>query len=568
MLRVLKHQSPLIVIYALVLTSLFSCDAQPAVAQNWPTILLSSPVSGFSEPVHITHAGDGSGRLFIVERAGLIRIIKNGVVLSTPFLDLTSHLACPGDSGGLHGMAFPPQYSSKGYFYVKYVDPFCTTTVSRFWITSNPDVADVNGEQIVLTVDQLGGNPGHAGGPLYFGPQDQYLYISTGDAGNGGAGDIDNAQNPGLLLGKVLRIDTETGNPATYTIPPSNPYVNTPGYQGEIWALGLRNPWRFSFDRQTADLYIADVGATDREEIDFQSAASPGGENYGWRIMEGSQCYNGAPCDTTGLTLPVSEYDHSQGDCSITGGMVYRGQNYPNMQGIYFYGDYCSGRIWGLRQQGNQWQSTLLLDTNFNVVSFGEDENGDLFVTDYVGGVIYKITDTSLTCSFSDDFEDGVQPAWLIRKPNFMETGGNYVGTPAGGSAESVATPVFAGCSTYSVAAAMQTAGGASNKISLLGWYVDKNNLVELLVKEENDKVILKQKINGRVVTKSKALVTITPNTSYLFRVNFDGNNFNVYVDGNPTAIITMSPSGPVPVGSVGFRVKRTIGTFGDITVQ
>jgi glucose/arabinose dehydrogenase len=230
-------------------------------AQSWPVITLSSPITGFIEPVHITHAGDGSGRLFIVQRAGLIRVVKNGVVQSTPFLNLTSHLACSGQSGGLHGMAFPPNYSSKGYFYVKYVDASCFNVIARFHLTADPDVADLASEQIVLRVSQMGGQPGHAGGPLYFSPQDGYLYASFGDAGDASPGDTQNrAQDPSLLLGKVIRIDTETGTPATYTIPSTNPYVNTPGYRGEIWALGVRNPWRFSFDRNTADLYIGDVG--------------------------------------------------------------------------------------------------------------------------------------------------------------------------------------------------------------------------------------------------------------------------------------------------------------------
>jgi glucose/arabinose dehydrogenase len=181
-------------------------------------------------------------------------------------------------------------------------------------------------------------------------------------------------------------------NAPPYAIPASNPYTQTNGYRDEIWALGLRNPWRFSFDRDTGDIYIGDVGQGSYEEIDYQSASSAGGENYGWRVMEGAHCYNAASCDTTGLTLPVAEYDHSLG-CSVTGGMVYRGQDFPSMFGIYFYADYCSGRIWGLQHDGAAWQSILLDDTSYDISTFGDDEAGNLYLTDYFAGDIYMITE-------------------------------------------------------------------------------------------------------------------------------------------------------------------------------
>jgi glucose/arabinose dehydrogenase len=264
---------------------------------------------------------------------------------------------------------------------------------------------------VILTIDQPYAN--HNGGQLAFGPNDGYLYIATGDGGRGGD-PHNHAQNPDSLLGKILRIDVEPISPtqtispnyvlylpiifgtnqprSSYRIPPSNPYTQTAGYRDEIWALGLRNPWRFSFDRQTGDLYTGDVGQGSYEEIDHQPASSPGGENYAWRIMEGAHCYNAASCNTTGLTLPVVEYNHSLG-CSVTGGAVYRGQDYAGMQGIYFYADYCSGRIWGLQYDGATWQSTLLDDTSYNVSTFGQDEAGNLYVTDYFAGDIYMITE-------------------------------------------------------------------------------------------------------------------------------------------------------------------------------
>jgi glucose/arabinose dehydrogenase len=237
----------------------------------------------------------------------------------------------------------------------------------------------------VLKVDQPFAN--HNGGQLAFG-RDGYLYIGMGDGGSGGDPQ-NNGQKPSTLLGKMLRIDVESGQ-VPYAIPPSNPFRQKAGYRPEIWALGLRNPWRFSFDRETGDLYIGDVGQNAYEEVDFQPSSSKGGQNYGWKIMEGTQCFESNTCDKKGLTLPVVEYEHSQG-CSVTGGVVYRGQNYPGMRGIYFYGDYCSGRVWGLKRSGTTWQNTLLSKTSYSISSFGEDQAGNVYMTDYGSGDIYLI---------------------------------------------------------------------------------------------------------------------------------------------------------------------------------
>jgi glucose/arabinose dehydrogenase len=379
---------------------------------SWPSITLVKEAGGLSQPVHITRAGDGSGRLFVVEQGGRIRIIKGGVLLTKPFLDITSRVSCCGERG-LLSLAFPPDYASKGYFYVDYTNLSGNTVVARYYISTDADVADPDSEEAILTVDQPYTN--HNGGQLAFGPNDGYLYIGMGDGGSGGDPQ-NNAQNPASLLGKILRIDVEPtqvisanfslylpivfagNNPvsnSSYDIPVSNPYTQTSGYRGEIWALGLRNPWRFAFDRQTGDLYIGDVGQGKREEIDYQPDASAGGENYGWNIMEGSECYNAASCNTSGLTLPVTEYlTHSDGNCAVTGGMVYRGQDYSGMQGIYFYADYCSGQIWSLKYDGVVWQNSLtLFDAPFRISSFGEDEDGNLYVTDYSNGDIYMIAE-------------------------------------------------------------------------------------------------------------------------------------------------------------------------------
>jgi glucose/arabinose dehydrogenase len=353
---------------------------------DWPKVVLSQQVSGLEGPVHVTHAVDGSGRLFIVEQTGRIRVVQAGVLLSTPFLDLTDRVGCCGERG-LLSVAFPPDYPQKGYCYVNYTDRSGSTVVARYHTMDDPNLADPGSEEVVLTIGQPYAN--HNGGQLAFGPGDGYLYIGMGDGGAGG--DPQNhAQNPSSLLGKMLRIDVESGV-VPYAIPPTNPYTQTAGYRPEIWALGLRNPWRFSFDRQTGDLYIGDVGQGQWEEIDFQAASSSGGDNYGWRIMEGAHCYDSATCDQTGLVLPVVEYDHSQG-CSVTGGVVYRGESYPRMRGVYFYGDYCTGRVWGLRRNGGAWESTPLADTPFRITHFGEDEAGNVYVVDYNGG-IYLIAD-------------------------------------------------------------------------------------------------------------------------------------------------------------------------------
>lgn len=375
----------------------------------WPDITLTQTVSGLSQPLHVAHAGDGSGRLFVVEKAGVIRIVQGGAVLPTHFLSITHRVGSSGGEQGLLSVAFPPDYASKGYLYVNYTDVNGDTVVSRFYITADPDVADPASEQIILTIDQPYTN--HNGGQLAFGP-DGYLYIGMGDGGSGGDPD-GNGQDPATLLGAILRIDVEPAPPVApvftpthwiylplvlsqngngglpYDIPPTNPFTQTAGYRAEIWAWGLRNPWRFSFDRETGDLYIGDVGQNNYEEINFQPADSGGGENYGWAIMEGNHCYPSGPCNETGLVLPVAEYDHSLG-CSVTGGVVYRGTT-SALQGIYFFGDYCSGRIWGLAQEAGTWSTQILATTGLAISSFGEDEAGNVYLTDFWNGAVYQI---------------------------------------------------------------------------------------------------------------------------------------------------------------------------------
>ena len=366
----------LIVVLALTFLAL------SAVAQ--PNLHLSPIATGLTQPLALTHAGDD--RLFVTQQAGQILILGR----TTFFLDVHTLVSCCQERG-LLSVAFHPHYRDNGYFYVDYTNKSGDTIIARYSVMpGDPEHADPTSSVILMTIPQPYAN--HNGGQLQFGP-DGYLYIGMGDGGAGG--DPENrAQNLNALLGKILRIDVDSGLP--YAIPPANPFAHTPNTRAEIWAYGLRNPWRFSFDRTTRDLWIGDVGQDKYEEVDFQPASSGGGENYGWRLTEGLHCYNPATsCPTTGLTLPVAEYSHVSGNCSVTGGYRYRGDLYPAMYGTYFYGDYCSGMIWGATPQRDGSVTTrLLLDTTLQISAFGEDVRGELYVVDIGHGVVYQLTDS------------------------------------------------------------------------------------------------------------------------------------------------------------------------------
>lgn len=339
-------------------------------------------VGGFTKPVYLTHAGDGSERLFVVEQAGRILILTDGVTNPTPFLDIIERVGSDGLEQGLLSVAFHPDYSSNGQFFVNYTNRQGNTVVARYNVSNNPGVADPASEKILLTIQQPYGN--HNGGQVIFGP-DGYLYIGMGDGG--AANDPQNrAQDLGTLLGKILRIDVNSGDP--YGVPQTNPFVNNNGARPEIWSYGWRNPWRFSFDATTNDMYIADVGQNQYEEVHVEWAGQAG-RNYGWRLMEGAHCHIPADCDpeAQNLALPITEYDHSLG-CSITGGYVYRGAQYPALTGIYFYGDFCSGRIWGLRYESdNSWSEAQFMQSDTAISSFGQDEAGELYLLDHKGDI-------------------------------------------------------------------------------------------------------------------------------------------------------------------------------------
>lgn len=325
--------------------------------------------SGLDRPVDIQSARDGSGRLFIVEKYGVIRVYQNGQLLDQPFLNIDDRVNDDGNEMGLLGLAFHPNYEQNGYFYVNYTGSGGHTRISRFQAGGNS--ADPGSEKVLMVVNQPYRN--HNGGALAFGP-DGHLYIALGDGGS--AGDPQkNGQNPRTLLGKILRIDVDNGDP--YAIPADNPFGN------EVWAYGLRNPWRISFDRATGDLWIGDVGQNQWEEIDHLPANSPGGANFGWSIMEGNHPFDGSP--QPGLLLPAAEYGRESG-CSVTGGYVYRG-TMPEWNGIYLFGDYCSGKIWGLILLDGEWQARLLFEAGLRITSFGEDESGEVYLASDTGSV-------------------------------------------------------------------------------------------------------------------------------------------------------------------------------------
>lgn len=349
---------------------------------------LQPVADGFEQPTLVTHAGDE--RLFVVEQAGTIRVIIDGDVAETPFLDLTDRVGAMGSEQGLLGLAFAPNHTESGLFYVNYTDSEGNTVVSRFSLSDDPDVADPASEEIVLTQAQPA--PNHNGGMLAFGP-DSYLYIGFGDGG--GQGDPDgNGQRLDTWLGKILRIevDPEYTEGTPYIVPEDNPFVGDDSAEPEIWAVGLRNPWRFSFDRETGDLWIADVGQSSYEEVN-RLEANTARANLGWSIMEGPSCYSIDPCDDADLIEPVFSYTHESGDgCSVTGGYVSRGEEFADLFGVYVLADYCTGLLWG---GGEDATGTLVfsesVETGLNISSFGEGADGRLYLASHGDGAIYEL---------------------------------------------------------------------------------------------------------------------------------------------------------------------------------
>lgn len=358
-------------------------DQPPA---DTSTLTLERVADGLSFPLYLT-APPGDARFFIVEKGGRIRIIADGALRPDPFLDISS-LVSGGSEQGLLGLAFHPDYASNGRFFVDYTDTNGDTRIVQYKVGADPNQADPASARILLTVEQPYSN--HNGGQLAFGP-DGYLYVGMGDGGSGGDPQ-GHGQNAGDLLGSLLRLDVsaDTG----YAIPSDNPWADSSGARGEVWSIGLRNPWRFSFDRSNGDLYIADVGQNEIEEVDVSPRASGGGRgaNYGWNIMEGNSCFSSGSCDRSGLVLPATQYTHADG-CSVSGGYVYRGDAIPSLQGTYFYADFCSGWVRSFRYENGHateprsWPS---LAPGGNIPSFGEDSHGELYVMSADGGV-YRV---------------------------------------------------------------------------------------------------------------------------------------------------------------------------------
>jgi len=361
----------------------------PAVIPTPSVDLALQPVaSGLSSPVHLA-SPPNDNRLFVVEQPGRIRIIQNGALIPAPFLDIDAKVLSGGERG-LLSVAFHPSYSTNRHFFVYYTDNNGDIQVERYTASAtSPNTADAASARPILNVPHPG-NSNHNGGQLAFGP-DGFLYIGTGDGGSGGD-PPNNAQNRNVLLGKILRLDVNPSGSGAYTVPASNPFVGQANVRSEIWAYGLRNPWRFSFDRAGSVLYIGDVGQNRREEIDAVALA-PSGVNFGWRIMEGTGCHNPAMlCDQAGLTLPVHEYDTSGGNCAVTGGFVYRGTAIPQVVGLYFFSDYCKGGLRSFRLVNGaatdvrEWNAGV----GATITSFGEDRNGELYVLSH-GGTVGKL---------------------------------------------------------------------------------------------------------------------------------------------------------------------------------
>ncbi len=374
------------------LLALLAAAGGPLAAQDAPDpaqYRLELVAAGFVRPLFLTSAGDESGRLFVLEQSGRVWIVRDGEAAPTPFLDISALVSTSANERGLLGLAFAPDYAASGVFYVHYSGrrPDGDTVLARYRVSAaNPDAADPASAAIIFTLPQPYSN--HNGGQLAFGP-DGYLYVGLGDGGS--AGDPhNNAQTPRSLLGKILRLDVSAS--AAYSVPPDNPaFTVNPALAPEVWAWGLRNPWRFSFDRLTGDLYIADVGQNQWEEINFQPAESAGGENYGWRVFEGTRRFTNEAAPA-GHVAPIFEYSHAEG-CSVTGGYVYRGAALPALDGVYFFGDYCYGRIWATyRDAAGQFQTAVFMaDTDLIISSFGQDDAGELYLLDHGQGRVFQL---------------------------------------------------------------------------------------------------------------------------------------------------------------------------------
>lgn len=396
------------------------CDAATTSAQEQLSIEVAFPGIRFTRPVDLQHAGDGSERIFVVEQAGIIKVLAPDRASAAVFLDIRDRVRDRNNEEGLLGLAFHPQFADNKEFFVNYTASNPRRSVVARYTVLGSGLADAGSEEVILSTPQPAGN--HNGGQIVFGP-DGYLYIGLGDGG--GAGDsYQNGQNRSTLLGTILRVDVNTAT--GYGIPPDNPFAgNTAGLRGEIFAYGLRNPWRFSFDAETGLLYAADVGQNAYEEIDLIKS----GANYGWNVMEGEHCYRPATgCNRSGLALPIHEYPHNGQAKSVTGGYVYRGASVPELAGMYVYADYVDGRIWGLDVDSDAgYRNTELLDTSLSISSFGVDEANELYLCAF-DGQIYRFSPTNtsteeqpansfrLGTAYPNPFQDATSLTYVLRE--------------------------------------------------------------------------------------------------------------------------------------------------------
>ena len=532
----------------------------PLVSASVP-MALSPIATGLSSPVALAAPADGSGRLFIAEQAGVIRILKNGDVLPTPFLDI-SPLVSSGGERGLLGLAFHPAYAMNGRFFVFYTDHAGNLVIAGHAVTADPDIAWADGS-ILLTIPHPTFS-NHNGGQLAFGP-DGFLYAATGDGGGGGdpAG---NGQSLAVLLGKILRLDVNGAS----LIPADNPFVDgDPSTRDEIWAYGLRNPWRFSFDRRTGDVFIGDVGQGCWEEVDFAPADTSAGRNYGWSAMEGSKCYAPPSCSPppfcvdSSFTMPILSVSHDDGsECAIVGGFRYRGSQIPALAGSYLFADYCSGRIRIAGVSGGVWTvADPPLETRLNITTFGEDESGELWVADAAGGVGRIVSGLS----WSDDFEDADASDWMVRSGSWTVAGGRLSGSGVGrAEIVSPAPP----CSECTVEASVRLeASGA--EASLIGWRRSGEEFVELRLLEARDRLVLRQVSRGRSRTKHLDRL-LDPGTEIHLRIAWNGQEFQVFLD-DAGPVLRMKDIAR-PRGGVGFRVRgggtAVSASFDDVAVH
>ena len=495
-------------------------------APNVGSLSLTSIASDLSFPLAIKNAGDGTGWLYIVEQFGKIFIYDGTQFLPTPFLDISSMVTAGGEQG-LLDITFHPDYTNNGFFYVHFNDLNGDTVIARFARGADPAQADPLSATIIFLTSQP--NVTHNGGQIDFGP-DGYLYIALGDGGVPQDSEFNTAQDLDSFLGKLLRIDVDNGSP--YAIPPDNPFINTPGAFPEIWAYGLRNPFKFSFDRLAGDLFISDVGKDNREEVNFEAAGDPGGHNYGWNIIEGTRCLFVPDCNDGSLTLPILEYDHDSGDCSVIGGYRHRGNNFPQLDGIYFYGDLCSGKIRGASQDINgDWQTQVLLDTQNIITSFGEDENGNLYLADFTG-TVYRI-DQKFTPKLVNDFDGDADTDLLIYNSTTgqMVVGQLNAGVLLSGTLVTTLDPA-AGDSI--------NATGDFNgdqKADILSYNTITGEIKTLL-------------LDGATLLSSNAILTVNPLSDFVVQGtgDFDGNGRDEIIVHNPvtglTAILFMDATG------------------------